>query len=179
MVKELICVPIPSLGRLLFLLLVLPLLLLTLLLFSDFLLDDFFIIDVEVDNAVEEETDNPRFLEDAAVAVVVAVVVDDDIVPSPSLPPKPPLTPDDNIRSKATSTLYPQLRNATDNSCSEICDVIPILEMKFRSVDSFERKVLLLLLELLFVEESVIVFYMLCLRLGDFGVFFSFCYGCS
>ena len=150
MVKELICVPIPSLGRLLFLLLVLPLLML-LLLFSGFLLDDFFIIDVEevVDNAVEEETDSPRFLEEAGVAAVVA----DDIVPSPLLPPKPPAPPDDNIRSKATSTLYPQLRNATDNSFSDICDVIPILEMKFRSVDSFERKVLLL-----FVEESVIVF---------------------
>jgi hypothetical protein len=122
------------------------------------LFDDFFIIDVEVDNVVEE-TDNPRFFEEARVVLVaVAVVVDDDIVPSPSLPPKPPLTPDDNIRSNATSTLYPQLRNATDNSFSEICDVIPMLEMKFRSVDSFERKVLLLLL---LVEESVIVFYML------------------
>jgi hypothetical protein len=162
-VKELICVPIPSLGRLLFLLLLLTLLLLLmLLLFSDFLLDDFFIIDVEVDN-VAEETDNPRFLEEAGVAVVVAVVVDDEILPSPSLPPpKPPLTPEDNIRSKATSTLYPQLRNATDNSFSDICDVIPMLEMKFRSVDSFERNVLLLLELLLFVEESVIVFIICC-----------------
>ena len=140
--------PIPSLGRLLFLLL---LVLLLLLLPSDFLLDDFF-IDVEAVDNVEEEADNPRFFEEAGPEIVVAAVTDET---SPLAPPPTPPAPPDNIRSSATSTLYPLLRNATDNSFSEICDVIPILEMKFRSVDSLERKVLL---ELLFVE-SVIVFY--------------------